>query len=294
MNLAFLCAQLLEDPKKIYTSESTSNARCLIGLPPIGNKAVTRIQLTVYGKQVDQLANLKAGHQIYLHGSKLRYDIDTKEFRLEGGNFGTVSHEYFPVFNTVILSGRCIKNINRDDERDYKVTPSGLMICNQSLSVNTGRNQSDIFNFYAINSTEDRNKLAELLKNFTRKGVGLTVQGRLLTDEWKDKMTGQGRSQTKIQLIQMTLGPKTQTNPDAIEPKTNLASGTAPETLWGNQQDDSGPAIGGLPGLDQVGSPWGEATEQPTAAAANVPSSAPEGEDPPFSTKMIQSPKLSR
>ena len=282
MNLAFLCAQLLEDPKKIYTSESTSNARCLIGLPPIGNKAVTRIQLTVYGKQVDQLANLKAGHQIYLHGSKLRYDIDTKEFRLEGGNFGTVSHEYFPVFNTVILSGRCIKNINRDDERDYKVTPSGLMICNQSLSVNTGRNQSDIFNFYAINSTEDRNKLAELLKNFTRKGVGLTVQGRLLTDEWKDKMTGQGRSQTKIQLIQMTLGPKTQTNPDAIEPKTSLASGTAPETLWGNQQDDSGPAIGGLPGLDQVGSPWGEATEQPTAAAANVPSSAPEGEDPPF------------
>ena len=282
MNLAFLCAQLLEDPKKIYTSESTSNARCLIGLPPIGNKAVTRIQLTVYGKQVDQLANLKAGHQIYLHGSKLRYDIDTKEFRLEGGNFGTVSHEYFPVFNTVILSGRCIKNINRDDERDYKVTPSGLMICNQSLSVNTGRNQSDIFNFYAINSTEDRNKLAELLKNFTRKGVGLTVQGRLLTDEWKDKMTGQGRSQTKIQLIQMTLGPKTQTNPNAIEPKTNLASGTAPETLWGNQQDDSGPAIGGLPGLDQVGSPWGETTEQPTAAAANVPSSAPEGEDPPF------------
>ena len=282
MNLAFLCAQLLEDPKKIYTSESTSNARCLIGLPPIGNKAVTRIQLTVYGKQVDQLANLKAGHQIYLHGSKLRYDIDTKEFRLEGGNFGTVSHEYFPVFNTVILSGRCIKNINRDDERDYKVTPSGLMICNQSLSVNTGRNQSDIFNFYAINSTEDRNKLAELLKNFTRKGVGLTVQGRLLTDEWKDKMTGQGRSQTKIQLIQMTLGPKTQTNPDAIEPKTNLASGTAPETLWGNQQDDSGPAMGGLPGLDQGGSPWGEATEQPTAAAANVPSSAPEGEDPPF------------
>ena len=282
MNLAFLCAQLLEDPKKIYTSESTSNARCLIGLPPIGNKAVTRIQLTVYGKQVDQLANLKAGHQIYLHGSKLRYDIDTKEFRLEGGNFGTVSHEYFPVFNTVILSGRCIKNINKDDERDYKVTPSGLMICNQSLSVNTGRNQSDIFNFYAINSTEDRNKLAELLKNFTRKGVGLTVQGRLLTDEWKDKMTGQGRSQTKIQLIQMTLGPKTQATPDTIEPKTNLASGTAPETLWGNQQDDSGPAMGGLPGLDQVGSPWGEATEQPTAAAANVPSSAPEGEDPPF------------
>ena len=282
MNLAFLCAQLLEDPKKIYTSESTSNARCLIGLPPIGNKAVTRIQLTVYGKQVDQLANLKAGHQIYLHGSKLRYDIDTREFRLEGGNFGTVSHEYFPVFNTVILSGRCIKNINRNDDRDYKVTPSGLMICNQSLSVNTGRNQSDIFNFYAINSTEDRNKLAELLKNFTRKGVGLTVQGRLLTDEWKDKMTGHGRSQTKIQLIQMTLGPKTQAAPDAIEPKTNLASGTAPETLWGNQQDDSGPAIGGLPGLDQVGSPWGEATEQPTAAAANVPSSAPEGEDPPF------------
>ena len=281
MNLAFLCAQLADEPKKVYTSESTSNATCTVMLPPIGNKAPTRIQLTVYGKQVDQLANLKAGSQIYLHGSKLRYDIETKQFSLQGGNFGTVSHEYFPVFNTVILSGRCIKNINTDDERDFKVTASGLMICNQSLSVNTGRNQSDIFNFYAINSTDDRNKLAELLKNFTRKGVGLTVQGRLLTDEWKDKTTGQGRSQTKIQLIQMTLGPKTQSDPNAIEPKNNMASETAPASLWGNQQGDSGPAIGGLPGLEPVGSPWDTSNVSATATA-NVPSSAPEGEDPPF------------
>jgi len=281
MNLAFLCAQLADEPKKVYTSESTSNATCTVMLPPIGNKAPTRIQLTVYGKQVDQLANLKAGSQIYLHGSKLRYDIETKQFSLQGGNFGTVSHEYFPVFNTVILSGRCIKNINRDDERDFKVTASGLMICNQSLSVNTGRNQSDIFNFYAINSTDDRNKLAELLKNFTRKGVGLTVQGRLLTDEWKDKTTGQGRSQTKIQLIQMTLGPKTQSDPNAIEPKNNMASETTPASLWGNQQGDSGPAMGGLPGLEPVGSPW-DTSNVPATATANVPSSAPEGEDPPF------------
>ena len=281
MNLAFLCAQLADEPKKVYTSESTSNATCTVMLPPIGNKAPTRIQLTVYGKQVDQLANLKAGSQIYLHGSKLRYDIETKQFSLQGGNFGTVSHEYFPVFNTVILSGRCIKNINTDDERDFKVTASGLMICNQSLSVNTGRNQSDIFNFYAINSTDDRNKLAELLKNFTRKGVGLTVQGRLLTDEWKDKTTGQGRSQTKIQLIQMTLGPKNQSDPNAIEPKNNMASETAPASLWGNQQGDSGPAMGGLPGLEPVGSPWDTSNVSATATA-NVPSSAPEGEDPPF------------
>ena len=281
MNLAFLCAQLADEPKKVYTSESTSNATCTVMLPPIGNKAPTRIQLTVYGKQVDQLANLKAGSQIYLHGSKLRYDIESKQFSLQGGNFGTVSHEYFPVFNTVILSGRCIKNINTDDERDFKVTASGLMICNQSLSVNTGRNQSDIFNFYAINSTDDRNKLAELLKNFTRKGVGLTVQGRLLTDEWKDKTTGQGRSQTKIQLIQMTLGPKNQSDPNAIEPKNNMASETAPASLWGNQQGDSGPAMGGLPGLEPVGSPWDTSNVSATATA-NVPSSAPEGEDPPF------------
>ena len=155
------------------------------------------------------------------------------------------------------------------------------MICNQSLSVNTGRNQSDIFNFYAINSTDDRNKLAELLKNFTRKGVGLTVQGRLLTDEWKDKTTGQGRSQTKIQLIQMTLGPKNQSDPNAIEPKNNMASETAPASLWGNQQGDSGPAMGGLPGLEPVGSPWDTSNVSATATA-NVPSSAPEGEDPPF------------
>jgi hypothetical protein len=41
------------------------------------------------------------------------------------------------------------------------------MIANQTFSVNTGRNQGDLFNFYAINTAQDKLNQAELLVNFT-------------------------------------------------------------------------------------------------------------------------------
>jgi hypothetical protein len=56
----------------------------------------------------------------------------------------------------VILAGRCVKDINHEDARSFRTTANGYMICNQTLSVNTGRNQADLFNFYAINSSEDK------------------------------------------------------------------------------------------------------------------------------------------
>ena len=112
-----------------------------------------------------------------------------------------------------------------------------MIICNQTLSVNTGRNQADLFNFYAINTAEDKLNNAELLVNFTKKGVGLTIQGRLVTDAWKDT-NGEKKSQTKIQLVSMTLAPKGQgagTSAPPIQPSTTVASDSV-TPLWGGRQ----------------------------------------------------------
>lgn len=265
MNLSFLCAQTTEAPKEKAISESSFATTCNLLLPPVGNKAPTPIQLNVYGKSAERFSRVAANSQIYIHGAKLRFDLDTKTYSLHGGIVTQVDPS-FPILNTVILSGRCVKDIDQEDARAFKTTADGLMICNQTLSVNTGRNQADLFNFYAINSAEDKLNNAELLVNFTRKGVGLTIQGRLVTDSWLDKETKEKKSLTKIQLVTMTLAPKTGTGESKqIQPQTTIASSTGVASLWGGKT------------AEDVAEPWG--------ALPNLPGHAMTGssdEDPPF------------
>ena len=254
MNFITLCAQTTEAPREVYTSATSTATRCMVLLPPIGNKAPTAIELNVYGKNAERFSRTPQGAQIYIHGAKLRFDLETKTYSLHGGIIAQVTDQ-FPIFNTVILSGRCVKDIDHQDERAFKTTADGTMICNQTLAVNTGRNQSDLFNFYAINSAEDKLKQAELLVNFTRKGTGLTIQGRLVTDAWLDKETKERRSLTKIQLVSMTLAPKGQVGSQEIKPQTTVASPEGVTTLWGGRTADesSDPwnvtSGGGLPEL---------------------------------------------
>ena len=199
MNFASVYAYLSEDPREVYTSATSTAMRCTVILPPVGNKAQTQLDLNIYGKNADRFSRLKKGTYVYVHGAKLRFDLESRTHSLHGGTVVQVNDQ-FPMLNTVILGGRCVKDIAQDDARAFKTTESGLMICNQTLSVNTGRNQADLFNFYAINTAEDKLNNDELLVNFTKKGTGLTIQGRLVTDAWKDA-NGDKKSQTKIQLV---------------------------------------------------------------------------------------------
>jgi len=143
-----------------------------------------------------------------------------------------------------------------------------LMICNQTLSVNTGRNQADLFNFYAINTAEDKLNNAELLVNFTKKGTGLTIQGRLVTDAWKDA-NGDKKSQTKIQLVSMTLAPKGSATPSTqtIQPSTTVASDNV-TPLWGGRQ------------AEEETDPWSVNTGLPDLPGQY--GAAPELEEAPF------------
>jgi single-stranded DNA-binding protein len=251
MNQSFVCAQLSETPREVFISATSTAIRCVVTLPPVGNKAPTVLEYNSYGKAADRFRNFTQGSLVYIHGAKLRFDLDSKTHSLHGGIVTQVT-ESFPILNTIILSGRCVKDIGRDDERAFKTTADGLMICNQTLSVNTGRNQADLFNFYAINTNKDALNNAELLVNFTKKGVGLTIQGRLVTDAWKDKESNERKTLTKIQLVSMTLSPKgTGATTQQVTPSTTVASDKV-ASLWGGrtaEETDPWSVTTGLPDL---------------------------------------------
>jgi single-stranded DNA-binding protein len=261
-------AYLSEDPREVFTSANSTAMRCSVMLPPVGNKAPTQLDLNIYGKNAERFSKLCKGNYIYIHGAKLRFDLESRVHSLHGGITVQVNDQ-FPMLNTVILGGRCVKDIATDNARAFKTTESGLMICNQTLSVNTGRNQADLFNFYAINTAEDKLNNAELLMNFTKKGVGLTIQGRLVTDVWKDS-NGEKKSQTKIQLVSMTLAPKgvNTSATQEIKPSTTISSAAA-VPLWG-----------GRSGEEEGGDPWSVNSGLPDLPGQY--GSAPELEEVPF------------
>jgi single-stranded DNA-binding protein len=256
MNQVFVCAQLSEAPREVFISANQTAIRCQVTLPPVGNKAPTQLEYNCYGKTSERFRVLPKGALVYIHGAKLRFDLESKTYSLHGGIAAQVT-EAFPILNTVILSGRCVKDIDQQDARAFKTTADGLMICNQTLAVSTGRAQSDLFNFYAINSSQDKLNQAELLLNFTRKGTGLTINGRLVTDAWVDKETKERRSITKMQLVSMTLAPKGSDSGQQrqVVSQTTVASEEGVASLWGGRsaEDSADPwtqsSGGGLPEL---------------------------------------------
>lgn len=102
-------------------------------------------------------------------------------------------------FNQVTLIG----NVTRDPEVRY--TPKGSAVAEISLAINRK---------YKTDSGEQREevtyvdctawgKTAELLGQYVHKGDPLFVTGRLTTDSWEDKQTGQKRSKMKVTLEAM-------------------------------------------------------------------------------------------
>ena len=265
MNYVDVCAVLNEDPRQVYTSSNTFNYCAEVTLPPASQaKAPTILVLNVYGKTGDIFRGFKKGTGIYLHGSKLRFDVQSKTYSLHGGSVAEVT-QAFPIFNDVILTGRCIKDIDQTDARAFKTTADGLMIANQTLSVHTGRNQADLFNFYAINTAEDKFNQAELLVNMTRKGTGLTIRAQIVTDAWTDKETNQRRTATKLKLVQMTLAPKSgEAQPKQVTSQTTVASTENVASLWGGKtaEDAADPWNAGTNvGLPDLPGQYGNAPE---------------------------------
>jgi single-strand DNA-binding protein len=99
-----------------------------------------------------------------------------------------------PDINKVSLAGR----LTRDPELQY--LPNGTPLCKLGLAVSkkfktkSGEMKEDTL---FINITAWRGT-AEYCGNNMRKGMPILVEGRLTSDEWEDKNTGQKRSKIEV------------------------------------------------------------------------------------------------
>ena len=104
--------------------------------------------------------------------------------------------------NSVTLIGNC------GGDPELRVLPSGKMVCEVSIAVSQGRKaqqqqqQNDEENdgktaWYTVVAWDEE---AVRLNEHVRKGNSVCVQGRLTTDTWVCKQTGQNRSKAKVVL----------------------------------------------------------------------------------------------
>jgi len=104
-----------------------------------------------------------------------------------------------PDLNKVYLAGR----LTRDPELKY--TQSGLAMCKLGLAAShyyKGRDGEKKEDTLFIDVTV-WDKQAEYLGQRLRQGNPVLVEGRLRTDSWEDKTTGQKRSRIDIQALRV-------------------------------------------------------------------------------------------
>ncbi len=103
--------------------------------------------------------------------------------------------------NKVILIG----NLGQDPESRF--TPQGTAVTSFSVATNESwKSQSgEIKEHTEWHRIEMFGKRAETANEYMRKGNTVYIEGRLKTDEWEDKETGQKRRATKIQCDSFTM-----------------------------------------------------------------------------------------
>lgn len=103
--------------------------------------------------------------------------------------------------NKVILLG----NVGKDP--DIRTTPSGTMVASFGLA--TSERQKDVSGNWS-DRTEWHNivafaKLAEIVKDYVKKGSKLYVEGRLNTRNWEDKDTKKKVYRTEVIISDLSL-----------------------------------------------------------------------------------------
>jgi single-strand DNA-binding protein len=103
--------------------------------------------------------------------------------------------------NKVILLG----NVGKDPE--IRSTPSGVMVASFTLATTdrqkdaqgNWQDKTEWHNLKAFNRT------AEIVRDYVKKGSKLYVEGKITTNSWDDKESGQKRYRTEIIVNDMSL-----------------------------------------------------------------------------------------
>lgn len=120
--------------------------------------------------------------------------------------------------NKVILIG----NLGNDPETRY--TAQGSAITNISLATDESykdKNTGQIVPKTEWHSIVMFNKLAEISAEYLRKGSKVYIEGRLQTQKWQDKETGQDRYKTEIVANEMQMLDSKQDSGQAQQPQQN-------------------------------------------------------------------------
>lgn len=97
--------------------------------------------------------------------------------------------------NVITLVGRA----GRDPEMRY--FESGTMVANLTLAVNSVKRDEEPDWF----DLEIWGKTAQVAADYVRKGKQIAVSGRMVTQRWTDRQTGQQRSKLVVSVNQLTL-----------------------------------------------------------------------------------------
>ena len=103
--------------------------------------------------------------------------------------------------NKVTLLG----NVGKDPE--IRSTPSGVMVANLTLATSdrqkdaqgNWQDKTELHNLKAFNRT------AEIVRDYVKKGSKLYIEGKITTNSWDDKESGQKRYKTEILVNELVL-----------------------------------------------------------------------------------------
>ena len=110
-------------------------------------------------------------------------------------------------FNKVVLVGRLTRDVEtRSFSNGGMVSKFGFAVSNRKKNYQTGA-WEDVPMFIdceAFNRGEF-GKLADVIRDFCRKGSQILIEGRLELDTWQDKTSGANRSKHKVVVEAMQL-----------------------------------------------------------------------------------------
>ena len=238
MNHCDFSAVATSEPREVAISEYRSAMKLTVAIPRLSDKKIdTVLDLTLYGKDSQEsAAKVQAGDKIYVYGCGIRYNLETKRWSLENGRVVKVS-DAFPIINNVVITGKTIRPC---EDRNFQMFENGNCMARSAMSVPVGRGNADIISLVAWNGQEDRYQPAKIIKEYTDKGTGLTVLGRIGTSSWKDKQTGETRTKSEVLVKSLWLAPKNQPRTQEVEPQTTVAQEDTTKSLWSSNLAEPG------------------------------------------------------
>ena len=103
--------------------------------------------------------------------------------------------------NKVILLG----NVGKDPE--IRSTPGGTMVASFTLATSDRQKdaQGNWQDHTEWHNLKAFNRTAEIVRDYVKKGTKLYIEGKITTNTWDDKETGQKRYRTEIVVFDLSL-----------------------------------------------------------------------------------------